>query len=343
MPVPEIPQRLEFPTADDRLIWDVYLSSYHFPALSVADELGLFSFLGGGPASAAQVGAQFSLSPRAAEALLGVLTALGFLVQHQGRFHVTDVARNFLLPDSPYYWGGMFRLVRNIPITPPSLRDLLERDTQGGKDEHTILDVLEQNGELAVAFTQAMHSHSFPAAMGLAYRGDFSGVHMLLDMGGGSGGVSIALALRYSTLRCTVVDIAPVCAVADGFIAAYGLENRVRTTAVDMFRDPWPTGHDAVLFSNVWHDWPVERCQILAQQSFDRLPAGGHIYLHEMLLADTRDGPLTAVSFSMTMLQVKGKQYTAGELEDLLVGAGFTDVQVTPTYGYYALVSARKP
>jgi hypothetical protein len=34
---------LEPPTSDDRLIWDVWLSVYHFPTLAVADALGVFS------------------------------------------------------------------------------------------------------------------------------------------------------------------------------------------------------------------------------------------------------------------------------------------------------------
>ena len=36
---------LEPPTCDDRPIWDIYLSFLHFPALIVADEIGLFSLL----------------------------------------------------------------------------------------------------------------------------------------------------------------------------------------------------------------------------------------------------------------------------------------------------------
>ena len=45
-------QDLYFPTCDDRLLWDVWMSSYHFPMLCAADELGLFAMLEGGPATA---------------------------------------------------------------------------------------------------------------------------------------------------------------------------------------------------------------------------------------------------------------------------------------------------
>jgi hypothetical protein len=45
----------------------------------------------------------------------------------------------------------------------------------------------------------------------------------------------------------------------------------------------------------------------------------------------------------MLMLGTEGQQFTLPELKALLEGAGFIDVQARPTYGYYSLVSARKP
>ena len=41
--------------------------------------------------------------------------------------------------------------------------------------------------------------------------------------------------------------------------------------AVDLFREPWPKGHDALFFSNVFHDWDFETCDWLAAQAFDAL------------------------------------------------------------------------
>src|SRR5215212_1231392 len=93
---------LEPPTSDDRRIWDVWLSVYHFPTLAVADVLGVFPLLKETPASGEEVAEQLSLGPRATEALLGVLTSLGFLEQRGSRFYLTNVTRNFLVPDSPY-------------------------------------------------------------------------------------------------------------------------------------------------------------------------------------------------------------------------------------------------
>jgi len=110
-----------------------------------------------------------------------------------------------------------------------------------------------------------------------------------------------------------------------------------------MFREPWPAGYDAVFFSDIFHDWGPKLCRQLTQRSFAALPPGGRIFLHEMLLDETKTGPLPAASYSIGMLLfTQGKQYSAEELEQLLLEEGFQDVSVTPTYGYYSLISARK-
>ena len=335
---------LEPPTSDDRPIWDVWLSVFHFPTLAVADALGVFPLLKETSASSEEVAEQLSLGPRATEALLGVLTSLGFLEQRRSRFHLTDVARNFLLPDSPYYWGGIFELVRDIPFTCSSLREALKKDKPIGYEGDDIWETHELDPEQARLFTRAMHSHSFPAAVGAARHGDFTGVRRLLDVGGGSGAFCIALAQRYPEMHFTVAERPVVCTLAEEYAAHYGLQDRIDTASLDMFGDPWPSGYDAHFLSNIFHDWSWERCRLLARQSFESLPPGGRIYLHEMLLEDTRDAPLAATSFSMNMIFfAEGKQFTAGELEELLGEAGFEEIALTPTYGYYSLVTGRKP
>ncbi len=65
--------------------------------------------------------------------------------------------------------------------------------------------------------------------------------------------------------------------------------------------------------------------------------------MHEMLLNEQKDGPLTVALCSVAMLlHEKGKQFTAIELESLLTDTGFCDFQVTQSFGYYSLVTATK-
>jgi hypothetical protein len=103
-------------------------------------------------------------------------------------------------------------------------------------------------------------------------------------------------------MRFTVAELPVVCALAEEYVAHYRLQDRIDTASLDMFSDPWPSGYDAHFLSNIFHDWSWERCRLLARQSFESLPPGVRIYLHEMLLEDTRDAPLAATSFSKNMI-----------------------------------------
>jgi acetylserotonin N-methyltransferase len=340
------------PTTNDRPIWDLLMSVYQLPVVMAADELGVFECLAEQPMSAAVLAEKLSLSSRGTEALLTVLLAMGLLVKYEGQFCLSELSYNYLLSDSPYSYGPHLRALRELPITWRTIAEALrhERLTEYRQDELSVAGLAglwesaEPGRELIRMVTAGMHSHSFPAAMGLAALQDFQGVERLLDVGGGSGGACIALGLRYPNMLFTVMDLAMVCDCAAGYIADYGLTERIGTQAVDMFREPWPGGHDAILLSEILHDWSGPQCQELLTRCFSALPPKGRLFIHEMLLADAKDGPLATACFSLAMLLVtRGKQRTAAELRELLQAAGFVDMTFRASYGYFSLITARKP
>jgi acetylserotonin N-methyltransferase len=331
------------PSAEDRPIWDLWLSQYCLPVVLAADQLGVFEFLRERPAGLDRICAELGLLRRSAAALTSALSAMGFLVQHRGSFQLTPVARAYLLADSEFYWVPMLRgpgfaeantqaLLRHLRTENLGQDDAISRRWERG----------EMTPEEARAGNRRMHSHSFPAALGLADSYPFHNVHRLLDVAGGSGCYAIAIALRHPHLRCTVADLPPVAQDARTYIEQYGCQSRVDTLGFNMFSENWPEGYDAMLMTNILHDWDAERRAHLIAASFNALSPGGRLFIHEILFNDAQDGPLAAALFSVMMLGTRGKQFSFVELQDALGPAGFIDVQVTPTYGYYSLVSATK-
>jgi hypothetical protein len=338
------------PTSDDRALWDAWMSGFRFQALAAADELGVFQLLDGRIASANEVAAELKLGAVAAETLLGVLVALGLIDRRDGTYSLSDVGRNYLLPGSPYYWGPGLRIFRDIPVTfEPMLGALRGDRTPDPVVEESEAEPAEgmqrEAADSALRWTRAMHSLSFPAAMGLALRGEFVGARRMLDIGGGSGSYCIALALKHPEMRFTVADTPEVCPATQHYIAQYGLADRIDTLPFDMHGNAWPAGYDVHFFANIFHGQEQDRCVQLARSSFAALLPGGRICLHEVLLSDTGDGPLTAVLFSAAMRYFNGhgKQFSAPELGAILQEAGFTGIRTVASYGYYSLVCGRKP
>lgn len=334
------------PSTDDRPVWDIWLSAYWLPAVMAGDELGIFAFLNDRPTTAKDAAERLGLSERGVDILFSLLAGLDLLAPYHGHYHLTETARNFLLPDRPWYWGWVF--------PPDRRRDGRYQDLMDALQPTPAADALEgwpveawESGELdmnqARTVARFMHSHSLPAAMGAANRLDLSGVSALLDVGGGSGCFASAFATRNPGLRATVMELPAMGRVAEEYIAEAGVADRVDTMAVDMFREDWPEGFDVLFFSNIFHDWSFETCEELAGKAYTALPRGGRIMLHEQLLDDDKGGPRTVAAFSLLMLaSTKGQQFTFDELSGLLRDAGFDDIGVTPTYGYYSVITGHK-
>jgi acetylserotonin N-methyltransferase len=335
---------------DDRPIWDIWLSSLWLPSITVAVELGLFESLKT-PATPDELAHRLELSSHGTRPLLQLLASLGTLAAHDGHFQLAPLARDYLLRDSPFFWGHVWSLSIDLSPIHARLRDCLvnrPRASSAAVKSETVRPVeawesgqlgLERAGQIA----RFMNSHSMAAAAGLARIVSFEGVDRLLDVGGGSGCYSIALARCNPRLRCTVMDLPAMCHWAQGYIDAAGVGERVETRGINMFREPWPQDHDGVFFSNIFHDWSFETCAQLAEKAHAILPPEGRVFLHEMLLDDSGTAPRTAAAFSVLMLiGTRGQQFRFLELKELLEQAGFSDVAVTPAYAYYSLVSARR-
>lgn len=334
----------ETPAVDDRPIWDIWLSMHYLPAMTAADEIGLFAALKDDALTLEALAAALKADPRALSIHAGLLAAIGLVEKRLGRYRATAVARTYLDPASPFYWGALFQGYRQ---SLPAHKELMAM-LRGGKGATEGRPVEEWEAgamdvERARFVARFMHAHSVVPAMGAARTHVFDGVKRLLDVGGGSGVFAIAVAEGRPQMQATVLDITGMCVAAQDYIDEAGVKN-VDTVAVDMFREPWPTGYDALFFSNIYHDWNEDTCAELSAKAFAALPSGGRIVLHEMLMDDDGCGPATTASFSMLMLLgTRGKQYSLEELTRILEGAGFKDVRSTPNAGYYSLVTAVKP
>lgn len=334
-------------TTDDRLIWDTWLAIYRLPVLTVADEVGTFTALAAQALTTDELAARISVVPRSLGIHLGLLAALGFVERHEGRWRASAATRTWMLPQADGYAGPLLRRFRDAqPLHAQLLATLRPQvHAQAHQSAAAEWERGEMPPELARSITAFMNAHSRAAAKAVGAQGPFADVHHLLDVGGGSAIFSIEIAKARPSLRATIMEIAAVCAEADRYIAAAGLAARVGTQAVNMFTQSWPKGHDAHFLSNILHDWSDETCRMLLKKSYEALPSGGRIVLHEMLMNEDGCGPLPAAAFSLLMLLgTRGRQYSLPELRGFLEPAGFTAVDAFSTGGgYYSLVVARKP
>ncbi|HEY3447617.1 MAG TPA: methyltransferase [Myxococcales bacterium] len=307
---------------------DRALAPLRADVLRFAAGIGLLERLAHGPARPEAVRRALRLSRRGLAGLLAVLVAEGLVRRSRGRIALVPGAR---LPRArPGTYAN--------PWLPAALRS-------EGPVRADRIAAWEKGQDLpdAADSTARMDALSSGVAPELARRWPVPRARRLLDVAGGSGVLSCAIARRHHGLRVTLADLPAVCRAANTFVARRRLGGRVGFAPLDMFRDEWPAGHDAILFGNIFHDWEDARCLRLACRAFRALPPGGSVVLHEMLL-DEDGGPLSVALFSLTMFAAtRGRQRTGRQLSDLLLAAGFREAKVLPAGGYFSLVWARKP
>lgn len=334
------------PPMEDRPLWDVIFGIFGLPALLIAHRLNLFQFVAGNNPTLAELCAGLNLQRRGAQILVSTATSLGFLKLSNGRYCLTSLARDFLLKESPNYFGDYWDLLidNHEVFSFDALKTAIVSGTPQAYGVQDIYETHREDAERTRTFTRAMHSASVAAAAGWVRKLDFTGHREMLDIGGGSGAHASTAAATFPDLRSTVFELPTVCSVAKEYIEAYGLEGRVQTLVGDMWADPFPRA-DLHFYSHIFHGWPEERCRFLSQKSFDSLEKGGRIVVHEILYDDAdKTGPFPAAATSMMMLGWgAGEQYSAQQIQGFLNAAGFRNIQVISTYGYHSIVTGRKP
>ena len=100
---------------------------------------------------------------------------------------------------------------------------------------------------------------------------------------------------------------------------------------------------DAMLLSNVLHDWDEPVVRQLLSKSFDALPSPGLVVIHDAFLNAARNGPLHVAEYSVLLMHSsEGRCYATSEMERYLNDAGFRDVRYLDTAAARGVMTARK-
>lgn len=337
---------IEMPRTDGREMWDTIARLHVAPAVLVAHELKVFRLLAEAPRTLGDICQILGIAPRAAVAMLATCASSGFIRRDHEHYGLTPVAEEYLLDTSPTSFCGFFDLMvaNAASFSYDAIKKALLTDATQAYSGDDIFETHVQDDEKARAFTRAMHSVSVAPALAWPGLLDLSAHRRMLDIGGGSGAHCIGAALRWPHLKATVFDLGPICEIAEEFVARHGLQGRIDTQAGDMWKVPFPSA-DVHFYSLIYHDWAPERCRVLTKKSFDSLEPGGRLIVHEVLFNDDRTGPMPTAGYNMVMLLwcAGGQQYSGPQLSMMMAEVGFVDIEVKPTFGYWSVVTGRKP
>ncbi len=302
-----------------------FYSAFPSFAMLAGMQLDVFSPLKNGAMSGGQIADALGVRVEKLEPLLYALVVAGVLQTRDGMFLNTEESARFLVRGEPGYIGGMsgfFSMLWGTALqTAESIRT---GEPQARHDFHSLSDA-----ELADYFRKQIHS-SLSGGREIATTVDFSPYRTLLDAGGGSGGVSMAICEKYPDLTATIADLPKVAALAKQFAAEAGLGGRVSTEAVDLTRNVPAGKYDAAVLRALIQTLSIDDARAVLNNIAAAMAPGGRIYIFGNVLQSSRLGPPSSIAFSLVFLNVydSGAAYTEAQYREMLEGAGFGDVTV---------------
>lgn len=221
-------------------------------AVAAALELGLFWIFEDGPLDAAAVGSRVGIPTGTCEAWLLVLAEAGLIEATPSGYRLTGEASASIVGTySRESWRMLAIEARERLDSVTDLPARLRGAKQAGEGMDDYVQAMAADPDRARRFTMMLYELHSELAAQVAEALNIGGARRLLDLGGGSGVVAMALARRWPDLSVVVLDVGPVCAVGEGLAASAGLADRVAFRGGDFLTDDLPTGFDVVLECDV--------------------------------------------------------------------------------------------
>jgi SAM-dependent methyltransferase len=192
---------------------------------------------------------------------------------------------------------------------------------------------LEADPRAAATFNGAMAEISRLVAAPLNRVCDLSSATRIVDVGGGSGELLVAILASQPKLRGVLLDLAHAVDAARARIDRSGLAARCEIIAGSFF-DAIPPGCDVHLLKAILHNWDDERCRAILRQCRASMPAGGRLLLVERVVPPTPapqpDAQRIARSDLNMLVSHAGRERTLAEYGELLDRSGFRLGTCTP-------------
>jgi ubiquinone/menaquinone biosynthesis C-methylase UbiE len=321
-------------------------------ALGTAMELGLFWLLDERHMDVEEIAQELQIPNKRCNYWLQILQSTGLIELGEDGFGLTSTAQRTVL--DAYCRDTWTFLARESRERYPAVQNLTKHirepgstwEAQGLTPPNYVVQMVE-NPERAEQFTRMLYELHQSLADEIAATLDLSDAEHLLDLGGGSGVVSLALLRQNPKLTSLVVDIPNVCAAGRKIAEENGMEERITYLEANFLHDELPSGFDVILQCDVG-----EHDQAYLRKLWSILEPGGRLAIVDQFESEEGIVP-QQYKYWAFLGSMSDPDYSVGTLAKLIAGlkeAGFGMLSERPLMGEdairweedWVLVEARK-
>jgi hypothetical protein len=329
------------------VLYQLATGHYVSQALYVAAKLGIADHLADGALGHEALARATGTHADALRRVLRLLASVAVLDEGEdGRFSLTAIGSS--LRSGP----GSFRAVAQLfagPMVWSSWGDLLTTVRTG---ETALPRVFGTDGfsyfadhpEEAAIFDEAMGAFTATVSIAVAAAYHFSGMRMLIDVGGGEGALLAGILRENPGLRGIVFDLPRLAEGARRRIAAAGLADRCEFVGGDFFASV-PGGADAYMLKHVIHDWDDARAIRILETCRAAMEPETKLLIVEGVYPPRIDGSPESAGAARNdvnmMVVTGGRQRSEAEFRALYHAAGLCLTRIVPTFASSVIEGVR--
>ena len=299
-------------------------------ALFVAAQLRVADHLLDKPLDSSELAAITGSDAAALGRVMRALCSLGiFSVSTSGQFSLNSVAQ-LLGSDVPgSYRAGVLFLAG--PVRWQCWSQLLEAVKTGANVSERMLgaplfDFYAAHPEESRIHDDAMRAFSASHAEAILNAIDVREAEVVVDLGGGTGELLAAVLARRPDLRGVLFDLSNVVEHAAQVLGASKVADRC-TIIGDSFFERVPEHGDTYLLKQVIHDWDDQRAEAILRTCRRCMPVSARLLIIERKMPEVTESGISPEPFfadlEMLVMTPGGRERTVTEISNLLERAGF--------------------
>jgi hypothetical protein len=313
-------------------------------SIYVVSKLGIADLLAGGPRTVDELAAATGSHSRSLYRLLRALASIGMFREDDGkRFALTPPAE-LLRSDAP---GSQRPLALMMGEEQYQAYGHLLHTVRTGETAFEavfgkpIFDYLGEHPEQAATFDAAMTSIHGRETEAMLEAYDFTGIHVLADVGGGNGSTLRGVLQRYPKMRGILFDRGHVVERARHALVDAGLEASCKTVDGSFFESV-PPGADAYLLRHIIHDWDDDESGLILRRVHQAMNADARLLVVESVIPVGNEPSFGKLLDLTMMVSPGGLERTEEEYRALFDGSGFRLSRIVPTRAEVAVIEGVK-
>ena len=313
-------------------------------AICAAAELGIADLLADGPRTVEDLAALTGTRPQLLYRLLRALASRDiFRRLDDGRYAQTELGEA-LRREGPGGTVHAYALYIGQPFLQRSWEQLvpaLRTGTPAFDLAHgrPLFEYIAQDAEAAASFNDAMSSHSGRDAEGVIDAYEFAAGETIVDVAGGHGTLIAKILAAAPGTTGVLFDLPRVVSGAGEVLRAQGVADRCEVVAGDMFESV-PAGGHVYMLKRALHDWTDEQATAILRNCRAAMNDRGRVLVIEMVVDPGPGGPPAKFYDLMMLVVASGRERTEAEYSQLFAAAGLRHTRTIPTIGPLSVIEA---